>query len=480
MTSAQQPPIAAAIDIGSNSIKMTIGRQIPGDGFEQIDWSSEVVRLGQGIDETGRLSDDRVEAAILTLARFAEHARALGAQEILAVATEATRAAENGTIFLDRVRHETGIDVRIVDGLEEAALTFRGLTTTTDVSGNVVVADIGGGSTELIVAADGCMISSLSIPLGSGRLTERQIQSDPPTLEELWNSEQAAEAAVQSAAKALSLPQGNDVRLIVVGGTGEFMARLVPDEAAIDRDVVKAVIGKLAVLTAAELADAIEAPEARARVLPAGVTIVSAIAKEVSAGRIEIARSGIRAGLLLEAFDRLSATGAEGGEPANEAVATPEKNFAETLKTLIGERWRAVWRTIPAALEGTDIEGVHDVRVASRRLRAAMDIAAPVFPQRWFRDLHRTAKQITGALGEVRDRDVLLEALRADRAAAPLAEHPGIDRLIDRIERERIAARAEMERYLEGLLKGPTGPEIERRFDVRLPSLSEAEAGKGS
>jgi exopolyphosphatase/guanosine-5'-triphosphate,3'-diphosphate pyrophosphatase len=188
MTSAQQPPIAAAIDIGSNSIKMTIGRQIPGDGFEQIDWLSEVVRLGQGIDETGRLSDDRVEAAILTLARFAEHARALGAQEILAVATEATRAAENGTIFLDRVRHETGIDVRIVDGLEEAALTFRGLTTTTDVSGNVVVADIGGGSTELIVAADGCMISSLSIPLGSGRLTERQIRTDPPTLDELANS----------------------------------------------------------------------------------------------------------------------------------------------------------------------------------------------------------------------------------------------------------------------------------------------------
>ena len=93
------------------------------------------------------------------------------------------------------------------------------------------------------------------------------------------------------------------------------------------------------------------------------------------------------------------------------------------------------------ALAGEDIEGVHDVRVASRRLRAAMDVAAPVFPQRWYKALHRTAKEITGALGEVRDRDVLLEALRADREGAPLVERPGIDRIIDRVERERIAAR---------------------------------------
>ena len=84
-----------------------------------------------------------------------------------------------------------------------------------------------------------------------------------------------------------------------------------------------------------------------------------------------------------------------------------------------------------------------------------MDVAAPAFPGKWYKSLHRTAKEITGALGEVRDRDVLLEALRADRSAAPLAEHPGIDRLIDRVERERVAARAEMERFLRQLLDGP-------------------------
>ncbi len=143
-------------------------------------------------------------------------------------------------------------------------------------------------------------------------------------------------------------------------------------------------------------------------------------------------------------------------------------NFRNTMKGLIADRWATVWRAIPVALEGTDIEGVHDVRVASRRLRAAMDVAAPVFAQRWYKMLHRTAKELTGALGEVRDRDVLLVALREDRSAAPLAEHPGLDRLIERVERERAAARVDMERYLRELLEGPLHDEVERRFS-RIP-----------
>jgi CHAD domain-containing protein len=134
------------------------------------------------------------------------------------------------------------------------------------------------------------------------------------------------------------------------------------------------------------------------------------------------------------------------------------------MRALIAERWRIVMAAIPIALAGTDIEGVHDVRVASRRLRAAMDVAAPAFPGKWYRPLHRTAKEITGALGEVRDRDVLLEALLADRSAAPMVERPGIDRLIERIERERGAAREEMERYLHQLLDSPLQSELERRF----------------
>ena len=150
------------------------------------------------------------------------------------------------------------------------------------------------------------------------------------------------------------------------------------------------------------------------------------------------------------------------------------------MRALIAERWRVVWAAIPVALEGSNIEGVHDVRVASRRLRAAMDVAAPAFPGKWYKSLHRTAKEITGALGEVRDRDVLLEALHADRSTAPPVEHPGIDRLIDRVESERTAARAEMERFLRQLLDGPLRRELERRFGTTVePANGSAPLGGG-
>ena len=109
-----------------------------------------------------------------------------------------------------------------------------------------------------------------------------------------------------------------------------------------------------------------------------------------------------------------------------------------------------------------------------------MDIAAPAFPRSWYRPLHRTAKEITSTLGEVRDRDVLLEALHAEREKAPLTERPGIDRLMARVERERTTARADLETYLQDLLDGPVKHEIERRFGQAHGSKTDGSAnGQG-
>ena len=150
----------------------------------------------------------------------------------------------------------------------------------------------------------------------------------------------------------------------------------------------------------------------------------------------------------------------KGGGPAID----PEQDYRSAMQALIARRWGDVWRAVPVALAGDDIEGVHDVRVASRRLRAAMDVAVGCFSPSWYRPLHDAAKAITGALGEVRDRDVLLEALAAERAAAAPAEHAGIDRLIARIERERVTARAEMEAFLRRMIDGSVPREASVRF----------------
>lgn len=141
-----------------------------------------------------------------------------------------------------------------------------------------------------------------------------------------------------------------------------------------------------------------------------------------------------------------------------------DDTFAAAMRSLIAERWGALWAAMPAALAGEDIEGVHDVRVASRRLRAAMDVSVDCFPAGWYKPLHRAAREITGALGAVRDRDVLVASLVAERDAAPVSEHPGIQRLIDRVEAERTAARAEMESFVAALVGAGLPAETERRF----------------
>lgn len=142
------------------------------------------------------------------------------------------------------------------------------------------------------------------------------------------------------------------------------------------------------------------------------------------------------------------------------------------MRALIGSRWEDVWNAIPRAAEGADIEGVHDVRVASRRLRAAMDVAAPAFPPTWYKPLHRLAKEITSELGEVRDRDVMIEYLTAERDKAAPNERPGIDHLIARVERERMVARVEMEAFLARLGETRARDETRRRFPVTCSDRS--------
>lgn len=152
---------------------------------------------------------------------------------------------------------------------------------------------------------------------------------------------------------------------------------------------------------------------------------------------------------------------------ASAAGLDPAQSYRSAMMELIGQRWGEVWRAVPAALAGEDIEGVHDVRVASRRLRAAMDVAVDCFPASWYRPLHTAAKEITGALGEVRDRDVLLEALEREREAAPAPERPGVERLMRRVEAERVVARSEMEAFLGTLAERGIPRETERRFGPR-------------
>ncbi|MER3438740.1 MAG: hypothetical protein C4346_14735 [Chloroflexota bacterium] len=208
------------------------------------------------------------------------------------------RVAANGSAFLDRVARETGIEIRAISGAEEARLTFRGLAYEADLTGRVVVADVGGGSTEIIAAINGNMAWFHSFPLGSGRLTDQWVHHDPPAPAELADCRREAARLLDDIGVLINASE----RLMVLGGTGEYLMRLLPHAGPAEPDDVDRVLDTLTVTPAAVLAEKLAIPLERARVLPAGIAIVGALSDWARPRQIEGARSGIRLGVLLAVF----------------------------------------------------------------------------------------------------------------------------------------------------------------------------------
>lgn len=295
-------PVIGAVDIGSNTIKMSVATLTATGDLRELTARSETVRLGSGLATSGVLAEDRVALALETLTRFAETAHELSATRLVGVATEATRRAANGPEFLANVRTMTGWDVRVISGDDEAELTFRGLAHDHDVSGRVIVADIGGGSTEIVIAESGRILQAQSLPLGSGTLTDAFIRSDPPHQEEL---DACIDAAVTALA-TIGLSPNPDAHLIVIGGTAEHIGKLFSQGRAPLPGDVAPLLDWLTRTTAAILITRHQVPPDRARVLPAGIAIVGAIIDRLTPERMSLGRSGIRTGLLLATFDQIA------------------------------------------------------------------------------------------------------------------------------------------------------------------------------
>jgi exopolyphosphatase/guanosine-5'-triphosphate,3'-diphosphate pyrophosphatase len=291
----KRPEIAAAIDIGSNTIKLTVAR-IEDGSVVPIASRAEVVRLSQGIGSTGRIADDRIEAALAAMGRFVAMARLHGAESVCAVATEAVRIAGNREDFLERARNELGIEVRTIGGEEEARLTANGVLSQVETDGDVMIADIGGGSTELVATSRGQVRKSISLPLGSGVMTDRFVPSDPPLAEELDQVEEQARALAEPFFRG----PGPFDRLILVGGAGEYLMALAGAERQVGAGALDHVRSRVEGLTAAELAPLVGAPVARARVLPAGFAIARTVARLARSSTIESVPNGLRIGMLLE------------------------------------------------------------------------------------------------------------------------------------------------------------------------------------
>lgn len=200
----------AAIDCGTNSIRLLVADR-DGDGLREVLRRTEIVRLGQGVDVTGRIAPEAMER---TLAMSREYARLAREHDVTAarfVATSASRDASNAAEFVDGVVGAFGdLDVRpeVVSGEEEAALSFTGATIGLAESGAespYLVVDLGGGSTELVRGSGTTVEQAISLDMGSVRLTERHLSDDPPTPEEIRVASAEVDAALDEAERTVDL-----------------------------------------------------------------------------------------------------------------------------------------------------------------------------------------------------------------------------------------------------------------------------------
>lgn len=178
----------AAIDIGTNTTRLVVA-EVSGRGsgasLRELERRTEITRLGEGVDRSGALSREGIERVLTTLEGYAEIIERLGASPVLAVATSAVRDAANSDGFLAEIERRFSFRTRLLSGNEEALLAFRGATLGRSLTEPVLVVDIGGGSTELVLGDASGPRFHASLDVGGVRLTERYIHSDPPEPVEL-------------------------------------------------------------------------------------------------------------------------------------------------------------------------------------------------------------------------------------------------------------------------------------------------------
>jgi exopolyphosphatase/guanosine-5'-triphosphate,3'-diphosphate pyrophosphatase len=308
--------VLAALDLGTNNCRLLVARQ-SAKGFHVIDAFSRIVRLGEGVESSGRLSEAAIARTIEALKVCADKMRRRGVTHSRLVATEACRRAANGAEFLARVGLETGVDLEIIPPAEEARLALVGCAPLFEPPwGNALLFDIGGGSTELSwlhPGRDGAprMMDLLSLPLGVVTLAERYggRQVGPATYEEMVREVAAGLAPFEEKhGIAAALRQGA-VQMLGTSGTVTTLAGCHLGLARYDRALIDGCHLSFADVQAAgrQLRDMSYEERAlhpcigadRADLVIAGVAILDAICRAWPLGRLRVADRGVREGILI-------------------------------------------------------------------------------------------------------------------------------------------------------------------------------------
>ncbi|WP_350281363.1 Ppx/GppA phosphatase family protein [Kribbella sp. HUAS MG21] len=223
----------AAVDCGTNSIRLLIADLADGQ-LTELDRRMTIVRLGQGVDATGAFAQEALERVFAATEDYADVIRSRGVSRVRFVATSAARDVSNRDAFLSGVEERLGARPEIISGDEEAELSFRGATTSLELPTPYLVADIGGGSTELVLGDRDGVIAAQSLDIGSVRLTERHVTTDPTSPAELAAITRDIDALLDTT----TVPLAEARALVAVAGTATTVAAVALNLPEYDRTAV--------------------------------------------------------------------------------------------------------------------------------------------------------------------------------------------------------------------------------------------------
>jgi exopolyphosphatase / guanosine-5'-triphosphate,3'-diphosphate pyrophosphatase len=485
------PPMLAAIDIGSNTIHIVVARCQP-DNLDIVEDQVELVRIGESVTATGAISTEKRDAALAVLRQYRTLAEQHSVRKIFTVATEAIRKASNSHEFLEDIKRETGLEVRLISGNAEATLTFYGATyeesKQAGTPARIAVMDLGGGSTELVTARNMHITWRTSLPIGSGWLHDRYLLENPPTPDDLAVAHTFLRTYLQGIRIKPQPPM-----LIVTGGSANSLLllarqafRLDPSSKHLTYDDLMRCEGLMSALPAEEISQRYQQPIGRARILPAGALIIREVMSRLNLDEISVSPHGIREGVLL-AYARYGESWLErvneeaststfpaGANYEKAAILDGGEAFVRAGQRMLRERVEKLLDWRDEVLRNEDIEAIHKMRVATRRLRATLDAFESCCDPGQFKKIYRRIKKMADLLGSARDTDVMVQGLRAQIAQIPDEEIAGLRWLIQRLDTYRQQRQQALADFFNRLDEGDLKKQVESC--IREGDLSDGES----
>jgi exopolyphosphatase/guanosine-5'-triphosphate,3'-diphosphate pyrophosphatase len=306
----ERPGRVAAVDQGTNSTRLLVAEPDEAGGFEDLARDMVITRVGQGVDETGMLAPEALQRTLVVLARYVRRAKALHVERIRVAATAAVRDAANAADFERPVRELAGSPLEIVSGEEEARLSFLGATRGLDAPPPFLVLDIGGGSTEFVLGSERPS-AAMSTQMGSVRLTERFVRSDPPEASELDRMRAAVGELLDDVERAI--PARDERTFVAVAGTSTTVQAVALGldfydferihRTRLTRTDAARVSLRLASMTTAERAALPVMAPGRADVIVAGSVILVEVMERFGFDEAVVSETDILDGLVFEMFE---------------------------------------------------------------------------------------------------------------------------------------------------------------------------------